>query len=276
MGELSRSRHLWQKPSLLGPWILLSLSANSSVPPLELNMPCSSLTCPAGYAHRWDADSVLCSGPCDVSQDLAMCCVRAGHTSHSWRVQAASNVSDAWDLVALRFFFAESCSQASLADIAPGIHHEWRGWPNGAAFSHHGGHGSVAADLFASPESWPSSPATDTKVVQWSSGGPCAEGECFLGFAWESDVDRYPHGECQASQRGTCSTVGQLRKAGALRIACAEIEQSQQLGHFAEKLRLQLLDTAGRNSNLTNPGIWRTAAEARDLTGGLAVLQLSG
>lgn len=248
----------------------------SGIPPLETNMPCSSVVCPAGYEHRWNAESVLCNGACNVTQDLAMCCVRIGFTSYSWRVQVATSVNESWDLTGLRFYLSDNCSSDSLAVTAPGFNHKWRGWPNGAAFSHHGGHGAVAAELFANPFQGPSSLAVDPTAVKWSSGGPCAPGECFFGFAWESDVNRYPQGQCTAPQRGACSTVGQLRKAGTLRVACAEVEQSQRSGRYADKLRLQLLDVSGRSSNETHAGIWRTAAEVRSLTGGLATLQLPG
>eukprot|EP00931_Biecheleriopsis_adriatica_P101905 TRINITY_DN76954_c0_g1_i1.p1 TRINITY_DN76954_c0_g1~~TRINITY_DN76954_c0_g1_i1.p1 ORF type:complete len:734 (-),score=98.33 TRINITY_DN76954_c0_g1_i1:18-2189(-) len=245
--------------------------------PLEANMPCSSVICPAGYEHRWDADSVLCAGACNVSDDLSACCVHVGFTSHSWRVQAVSNVSESWDLVSLRFYFAENCSASSLVSIAPGFQSRgYRGWPNGNAFSHHAGHGAVAQKLFAEPTIWPSSPSFDPQAVKWSSGGPCAPGQCFVGFSWESDVDRYPHGSCSAPKRGNCATSAQLSKAAALRVACAEVEQSQLSGRFAEILRLQLRDMEGRDDNLSNPGIWRTAAEVRGLSGGLATLTLPG
>ncbi|CAE8640139.1 unnamed protein product [Polarella glacialis] len=235
-----------------------------------LDMPCSSLACSVGYSHRWNAATTSCSGICDVSRDLQECCVIDGFSSHSWRLQAASSVGDTWDLVSLSFYMSANCSQDSVADVAPGFNHRWRGWPNGQAFSNHGGHGAVAANLFA-----PSPPL----AVRWSSGAPCGQYVCFIGFRWESDVDRFPFGDCKAPNRGACSTAGQLQKAGTVRVACAEVVQSQTPGHFAEHLRLQLLYSDGRDGSGSpdeSGGVWRTAAEIRNLVGGLAQLQLSG
>eukprot|EP00928_Gymnodinium_smaydae_P042526 TRINITY_DN2860_c5_g1_i1.p1 TRINITY_DN2860_c5_g1~~TRINITY_DN2860_c5_g1_i1.p1 ORF type:complete len:315 (-),score=49.27 TRINITY_DN2860_c5_g1_i1:132-971(-) len=231
---------------------LLALVAGMAAafePALELDMPCSTMACPVGYERRWDAAMVRCQGACNVSADVDTCCLQGHFSSYSWRVLAVGNVSTAWELSAVRFYLSSNCSDESLADAAPGVHHKFRGWPSGAAFSNHRGHGALAARLFG------------FQPVGWTSGGPCEESSCFVGFKWESDIDRYPLGECRAKFGERCASEGQVRKAGSLRVACAEVEQSAEPGRFAEELALQLQDAAG---------LWRTVASSRGLSGGLA------
>eukprot|EP00439_Symbiodinium_sp_Y106_P081747 s1097_g20.t2 len=237
---------------------LLSMSWWADCNTQELDMPCTSLQCPTGYLQRWDAVSTFCAGACN-SSDAEMCCFRKGFASHSWRIVASSPVGEAWDLAALRFYLAENCSADSLIEAVPSSR---RGGANGAAFSYHRGRGAVAADLFHEPVQFPSS-VPQLQSVRWSSGAPCTAGECFVGFSWESDSTRTPVGNCRQT-RG-CPTVGFVRQAGAFRVACAEVEQSQDSGFFAESLRLQMLDVDGRDSNSSEAGLWRTAAEARNL-----------
>ncbi|CAE7265424.1 ssp2 [Symbiodinium pilosum] len=202
----------------------------------EMDMPCTRLQCPTGYLQRWDAESTFCTGACN-STDAEMCCFRRGFASHSWRILASSAVSESWDLAALRFYLAENCSAESLIETVP----DRRSGANGAAFSHHRGRGGVAAELFHEPIRLPSSAASS---VKWSSGAPCAAGDCFVGFSWESDGTRQPVGNCKLT-RGTCPTVGYIRQAGAFRVGCVEVEQSSASGFFADTLRLQLLDLDG-------------------------------
>eukprot|EP00434_Breviolum_minutum_P020952 symbB.v1.2.018483.t3/scaffold1464.1/size117165/6 len=106
---------------------------------------------------------------------------------------------------------------------------------------------------------------------EWSSGSPCQAGECFvptwgvqinksarLFIAWISAAGSSSHWVC-----GGGALAPEFET-----VLCS----SERFGHFSETLRLQLMDPDGRDSNSGN--VWRTAAEARNLTGGLAVLRL--
>jgi len=225
-------------------------------PPQFVPMACSTLECPTGYTWRWDAASTLCAdGACNETVDMDACCVVDAFNSYSWRVAVASNVSEAWELHSVRFFQDDNCSESSLISTAPGVHHHWRGCPNGAAFSHHGGHGAIAAELFQSPP------------VIWTSGGPCEVGQCFIGFRWESDIARYPLGDGRPRSPPNCASEAHLRKASGVRVACAEVIQADAQGRFAEGLRLQYLDDRVSHA-------WRTVAEVRGANGGVTQLSV--
>mmetsp|Transcript_23410 Transcript_23410/g.44055 ORF Transcript_23410/g.44055 Transcript_23410/m.44055 type:complete len:262 (+) Transcript_23410:48-833(+) len=256
---------LWLVKNQQKAWLLAFISVWCGTSQ-EVDMPCTSLACPTGYVHRWDADTTFCTGACNIT-DAETCCLLRGYASYSWRIVAASSVSTSWDMVSLRFYLADNCSMDSLVATVPGRR------SNGAAFSHHHGRGAVAAELFHEPIQLPSS-TIDPGAVKWSSGGPCQPGQCFVGFSWESDSTRHPLGDCKPT-RGSCTTVGYVQQAGAFRVGCAEVTQSQDPGYFADTLRLQLLDVDGRDSNLTENGVWRTAVEARQVAGGLTRLQQS-
>eukprot|EP00927_Polykrikos_kofoidii_P061050 TRINITY_DN55938_c0_g1_i1.p1 TRINITY_DN55938_c0_g1~~TRINITY_DN55938_c0_g1_i1.p1 ORF type:complete len:313 (+),score=53.35 TRINITY_DN55938_c0_g1_i1:46-984(+) len=259
------------------------LALGAFAPPTFVDMPCSGFVCPSGYITRWDAEALFCEdGACNAN-DTDRCCTLGRFFSHSWRVLAAANVTEMWEVRRIRFFQDEFCFdgnasagrnssadaavQSSEATTAPGVHHKWRGWPSGAAFSHHRGHGSVAARAFV-PDTAPT-PRNPSPVREvWTSGGPCEEGQCFLGFTWESDIDRSPLGSCTPKSGGSCASEALLRRAGHLRIACAEVEQGNETGRYSEALALQLLETvpSGR--------IWRTVARAFGLSGGLVQLRM--
>lgn len=248
------------------------------VPPTAISMPCSTLACPPGYLSRWNADDLLCGDGACGANDTETCCVLGRFFSHSWRILAAANVSDRWEVRRIRFFQDEFCfdgdpgnaTPSSEALTAPGVHHKWRGWPSGAAFSHHRGHGALAARAFAEdPAPTAFNPEPEREV--WTSAGPCQEGQCFLGFAWESDIDRSPLGACEARHGASCASEALLRKAGHLRIPCAEVEQGNETGRFSEVLALQLLEPVGVSGG---GEVWRTVAQASGLDGGLAQLRL--
>lgn len=248
--------------------VVVVASVMGFTPPMYIDMPCSTHTCPVGYKLRWDAASTFCfDGACNATADQETCCVQDHFSSYGWRVVVASNVTDEWELKAVRFYLSGSCSAESLLDTSPGVHHAWRGWPNGAAFAHYGGHGGVAAPLF------------DRPPQVWSSGGPCESGGCYVGFKFESDIDRYPLGACIMPNTAprvrfgeTCASQASLIRANGIQVACAQVEQSSATGHFAETLRLQCLHTeSGTWSNA--PELWRTVAEVHTMDGGLAELK---
>uniref|UniRef100_A0A7S4V2L4 Uncharacterized protein n=1 Tax=Alexandrium monilatum TaxID=311494 RepID=A0A7S4V2L4_9DINO len=274
----AHSRHSpWRVAAPVGAAACCLLSARLALawqPQPYINLPCSTYTCPSGYFHRWDADATLCAEGACTQNDTDACCVQGRFFSHSWRVVVASNVSIAWEVHRLRFFLDENCSTESVAPTVPGTNHKWRDWPNGAAFSHHHGHGSIAARAFvADPTATARDPAPQRKG--WSSVGPCQEGACFLGFKWESDIDRYPRGSCHSHFGAPCASEGQLHKAGFLRIACAEVEQGQTEGRYADALQLQLLDAHMPQGAIQGAAAWRTAAEVRGLQGGTAQVRMA-
>ena len=235
---------------------LLMLIGSQGVP-FEIDMACTSFSCPVGYEHRWDAGTVLCDGACNTT-DLQTCCVLKGFSSSRWRVQASSSVISTWDLSFVHFFFAENCTADSQIDIDTGRN------GNGAAFSHQAGHGALAARVFH--------PSSGLGIT-WSSGSPCQAAECFVGYSWEADTNRFPLGSCRSSKSNGCASLGVLQST-TLRVGCVHVQQSTNVGHFATTLRLQLMDHDGSDSNVSS-GLWRTAVEMRSLTGGLAVLQLN-
>lgn len=243
------------------------------------------MACPLGYQHRWNAEQVLCSdGPCGQN-DTDTCCTLGRFFSHSWRVLADSNVTEEWEVRRVRFLLDDGCDLSSEADTAPGIHSSYSNWPNGEAFSHHFGHGTIAARAFAAdPVPTPRKPAP-VRVV-WTSGAPCAEASCFIGFRWESDVTRYPLGNCRNQYRTGCATESNLKKAGFLRIGCAEVEQSDVEGRYATSLRLQFLEastkvpdlstwnTTSRTADYARMDLWRTAGVVQGLDGGVARVRI--
>lgn len=234
---------------------------------LEKDMPCNTMVCPVGFALRWDAADVLCMGACDGHNDTdtETCCVAGDFFSHSWRVVAAGNVSSSWELYSLKFYMDSQCDNASVIDTAPGLHHPWRGYPNGAAFAHVGGRGGPAAKLFRSP------------AEPWTSAMPCEPGSCFIGFRWESNIDRYPLGACRVTHYGNrCASEASLRRQG-VRVACVELEQGEADGTYAESLQLQyeFFPIATPTSPLPPGGsVWRVAAQTVGLSGGLAQLAI--
>jgi len=243
-------------------------------PPMYINMPCSTMTCPVGYKLRWDATTAFCAdGACkhttatSNSTDVSTCCVQDHFSSFGWRIQVGSNVSEDWELKAVRFYLSSDCSAESLLDTSPGVHHAWRGWPNGAAFAHYGGHGAVPAPLFNLPPQ------------AWSSGEPCEPGTCHVGYKFESDIDRYPLGACimpntppRVRFGETCSSQATIIKANGIQVACAQVEQGNETGRYAEILQLQCLHTMNVTENEL-PDIWRTVAVLRVTQGGLAELR---
>jgi len=250
--------------------LVVVTSVAAFTPPMSINMPCSTLECPVGYRTRWDAAWTFCSeGACNVTStvDQESCCVQDHFSSYSWRIIAASNVSEQWELNSVRFYLSGNCSSESLLDTSPGVHHAWRGWPNGAAFAHYGGHGGVAAPLFNRPPQ------------PWSSGGPCESDGCYVGYKFESDIDRYPLGPCimpntppRVRFGETCASQATIVKANGVQVACAQVEQGNTTGSFAEVLRLQCLHTTRNASEYEATDIWRTVAQVRVSEGGLAEL----
>lgn len=259
--------------SALAVWALLCRQVVAPEPLLN-DMPCSTLACPDGYQHRWNAAVVLCAkGACNLN-DTDTCCVQGRFSSFSWRLLAASSVSEAWEVRKVQFLLADSCDAESEATTIPGIHWGYLDWPNGAAFSHQSGNGNTAAHAFVrDPAPTPRNPLPAR--LGWTSGGPCAESVCFLGFRWEADTNRYPAGPCRESQ-GICASTGLVRKVPALRIGCAAVDQSKLPGRFASELRLQFLETGvlGDANDTGGPEIWRTAAILRNISGGLARVQI--
>lgn len=232
------------------------------------DMLCSSYSCPTGSIQRWNASDVFCAyGACN-GNDTSTCCVQGQFYSHRWRVVAASNVSDIWEVARLRFLLADDCNNASEVDTIPGLHSSYSRWPNGEAFSHRHGHGHVAARAFAADVA-PTPRKPSPERSSWNSGGPCAVGACYIGFTWSAITDRHPLGKCRARSNSGCSTSSYIRQAGKLRIGCAEVEQSLTSGQFAETLRLEFLDTSA-----VDPYVWRTAAILDGATGGLAQIQM--
>lgn len=250
--------------------LLTVTSVLAFTPPMSINMPCSTGSCQVGYKLRWDAAWTFCSdGACNATEgstDQETCCVQDHFSSYSWRIAVGSNVSDEWELSAVRFYLSSNCSAESLLDTAAGVHHAWRGFPNGAAFAHYGGHGGVAAPLF------------DRPPHPWSSGEPCDGGDCYVGFTFESDIDRYPLGSCLMPNTPprvrfgeTCASQASLIRANGVQVACAQVEQSNTTGKFAEILQLQCLHHVSTGtSNL--PEVWRTVARVQVTEGGLAQL----
>jgi len=74
-----------------------------------------------------------------------------------------------------------------------------------------------------------------------------------------------------------------VRKAGALRIGCAEVEQSNAAGRFAEELRLQFLEadafvpdfSNGTIAGFIRQDLWRTAAVVQGINGSVVQLQMT-
>lgn len=242
----------------------------------ENEMPCITITCAEGYQHKWNAKDLRCPGACVTKNDTEACCDFGRFFSFSWRILASSNVTGLWEISKVVFKYDDNCSDASEVETAAAVHHKWRHWPNGAAFSHNAGHGTVAARAFA-PDPVPTPRNLQPVRETWNSGGSCDAGSCWLGFKWDSDIDRAPVGLCTAKFGAPCTSMARPQSAGHIRVGCAEVQQGASPGSYAEELELQFLDVTGLSLNSTNDprGVWRTAALAKGLTGGKAYISMS-
>eukprot|EP00930_Biecheleria_cincta_P088056 TRINITY_DN77292_c0_g1_i1.p1 TRINITY_DN77292_c0_g1~~TRINITY_DN77292_c0_g1_i1.p1 ORF type:complete len:304 (-),score=35.21 TRINITY_DN77292_c0_g1_i1:200-1111(-) len=140
-------------------------------------------------------------------------------SSDMWRVIPVSHVPSNWVIHRLRFYSDIKCTKEvavfpyAYSDPFASTLREDEPLPNGAAFSDPGPLPRATRILSAGREA---------ELEGWTSGKPCAPGGCHIGFSFN-----YPFNHAGSEQRSL------------VQVGCAEVQQSDVEGEFAEALELQ-------------------------------------